>query len=118
MPNTSREPFVEGAIPLVSVIGKKKELLWNSGVRKHLEQHSKVAFVSVVGKARQGKSFLATRLLNLPKGHGGFKSTSTSEACTMGIWIYPRPLLINDTHVISWIARQPALAVDDDIQTS
>ena len=48
-----------------------------------------IIVVSVVGKARTGKSYLMNLLLDLVgKNEAGFKVASTLSSCTKGIWLW------------------------------
>ena len=48
-----------------------------------------IIVVSVVGKARTGKSYLMNLLLDLiGKGKSGFQVASTLQSCTKGIWLW------------------------------
>ena len=48
-----------------------------------------IIIVSVVGKARTGKSYLMNLLLDLiGKKNSGFKVASTLQSCTKGIWLW------------------------------
>jgi hypothetical protein len=48
-----------------------------------------IIVVSIVGKARTGKSFLMNTLLELNgKGNTGFEVSSTINSCTKGIWLW------------------------------
>ena len=50
-----------------------------------------VAFVSIVGKYRTGKSFLQNRIMGL-NGGKGFKVSSSTNACTKGLWVWTKPI--------------------------
>jgi hypothetical protein len=49
-----------------------------------------IALVCLAGKYRTGKSFLLNKLMGL-KGRG-FKVSSSTDACTEGIWMWSRPI--------------------------
>ena len=51
-------------------------------------KNSYIAPVCVGGKYRSGKSFLCNQILNRMDG---FKTGSTTNACTEGVWLYPQP---------------------------
>ena len=51
-----------------------------------------IIIVSVVGKARTGKSYLMNLLLDLiGKGTPGFQVASSLQSCTKGIWLWGTP---------------------------
>ena len=51
-----------------------------------------IIIVSVVGKARTGKSYLMNLLLdNIGKGTQGFQVASSLQSCTKGIWLWGTP---------------------------
>jgi len=57
------------------------------------EYEGNVAFVTVAGKYRTGKSFLLNRLLGI-KSQSGFRVDPTTDSCTQGIWIWSKPIYI------------------------
>ena len=50
-----------------------------------------IIIVSVVGKARTGKSYLMNLLLDLIGKGSGFQVASTLQSCTKGIWLWGTP---------------------------
>ena len=50
-----------------------------------------IIIVSVVGKARTGKSYLMNLLLDLIGKNNGFQVASTLQSCTKGIWLWGTP---------------------------
>ena len=50
-----------------------------------------IALCSIVGKYRTGKSFLLNRIMEL-NGLKGFRVSSSTNACTKGIWIWTKPI--------------------------
>lgn len=57
-----------------------------------------MATLSITGPYRSGKSFLANLLMNQMSG---FKTGSTVNACTRGLWVWGRPIPLNNgTHMI------------------
>lgn len=54
---------------------------------------NKVAVASLTGPYRSGKSFLANLIMNQMSG---FKTGSTTNACTKGIWAWGRPCVLKD----------------------
>lgn len=53
-----------------------------------------IIIVSIVGKARTGKSYLLNQLLSDTNGnyqYGGFEVASTINSCTKGIWLWGGP---------------------------
>jgi GTPase Era involved in 16S rRNA processing len=62
-----------------------------------LPRQKKISVVSIAGPYRTGKSFLANRLLNQSKG---FEIGSTTQACTKGIWIWNKPVLLSNDQLM------------------
>ena len=50
-----------------------------------------IIIVSVVGKARTGKSYLMNLLLDLIGKNNGFQVASSLQSCTKGIWLWSTP---------------------------
>ena len=48
-----------------------------------------VAFCSIVGSYRTGKSYLLNKIMEL-EGENAFKVSSSVNACTKGIWIWSK----------------------------
>lgn len=55
---------------------------------------TKIAVLVIAGPQRTGKSFLANRFLKRMKG---FEIGATTNPCTKGIWIWNKPIRLNDT---------------------
>lgn len=88
----SRESGPDEPIPFITWDGgqfhveeRAKELLRGLGGRP-------LAVVAVAGTYRTGKSFLLNALMQRP---GGFKVGGTVNACTKGIWVWGRPLVVD-----------------------
>ena len=56
-------------------------------------KNKKLAVICIAGPYRSGKSFLANRILNQ---NSGFSIGSTTMACTKGIWMWNKPISINN----------------------
>ena len=52
-------------------------------------KNQKIAVLSITGPYRSGKSFLANLIMNKM---AGFKVGSTINACTKGLWVWGRPI--------------------------
>ena len=50
-----------------------------------------IIIVSVIGKARTGKSYLMNLLLDLIGKGNGFQVASSLQSCTKGIWLWGTP---------------------------
>ena len=50
-----------------------------------------IIIVSIVGKARTGKSYLMNLLLDLIGKNNGFQVASSLQSCTKGIWLWGTP---------------------------
>ena len=84
-------------IQLINVAPDGK-LLWNKDAVKYLASYERIAIVSIVGRARAGKSLISCKLLDLPPHHG-FQVGSTNRPITIGIWVWSKPLSINGINV-------------------
>ena len=61
----------------------------------------KVSLISVIGPKSSGKSFLSNQLIGIFTN--GFEIGSIenrTECCTKGIWIWGKPIIINDTYIL------------------
>ena len=57
---------------------------------RSLPHSEPIGVITVVGRARTGKSFLMNRgILRLKKSDPGFQVSATVNSCTKGLWIYP-----------------------------
>lgn len=59
---------------------------------------NKIGIVSLVGKYRTGKSFLLNRVLLNEKRDSGFDVGPTIKPCTKGIWMWSKPVLVENNH--------------------
>ncbi|EGR28728.1 hypothetical protein IMG5_169250 [Ichthyophthirius multifiliis] len=80
------------SLQLINFNKNDNTLFLNQEALEILEQYDEnnIAFVSIVGLYRTGKSTLINKLLNIDKGIG-FKVESSTKACTQGIWMWPDP---------------------------
>ena len=80
-----------------------------------------IIVVSIVGKARTGKSYLMNLLLDNRKDNDkstGFKVASTINSCTKGIWIYNTPKQkLNSSAKILFIDSEGTNSVDLSTKT-
>ena len=86
--------YEEGPINLIEF--SKKNFILNEEALNILRNiKEELIVVSIVGKARTGKSFLMNLLLNsnnnINRNNYGFKIGSTINSCTRGIWIWNTP---------------------------
>lgn len=79
--------------------GSRNKLIVVKSSMQYLDdviQHRKVAFLSIVGKPREGKSTVLGLMKRLLEGRDGlplFKCSNSSEkACTAGLWVSTQPL--------------------------
>ena len=83
----------EGPINLIE-FSKKNFLLKEEALNILRNIKEELIVVSIVGKARTGKSFLMNLLLNSNNNqnvNNGFKIGSSINSCTRGIWIWNTP---------------------------
>ena len=83
----------EGAINLIEF--QKKNFILNEEALEILRNIKEdIVVVSIVGKARTGKSYLMNLLLNSNNNqlkNNGFKIGSSINSCTRGIWLWNTP---------------------------
>ena len=63
--------------------------------------NKKISLISVIGPKSSGKSFLSNQLIGIFTN--GFEIGSIenrTECCTKGIWIWGKPIIINDTYIL------------------
>lgn len=60
-------------------------------MQKLQQNNGNIAICSIVGKYRTGKSFLLNWILELKK-EKGFKVSSSTNACTKGLWIWSKQI--------------------------
>ncbi len=63
---------------------------------------TKIAIICVAGPYRTGKSFLLNRMLGKQGPDSiGFEIGSTVQSCTRGLWVWGRPIKVNeDLHAL------------------
>ena len=82
------------AIPFI-LFDKKKGFIITEESKKYLRtlENKKLGIISIVGKYRTGKSYLINKvLLNTNSEKKGFNVGPTINACTKGIWLWPKTL--------------------------
>jgi hypothetical protein len=86
------------AVPFV--IYSNKKFIVSDEAREILSdpQFNKLGIISLVGKYRTGKSFLLNRVLLNQKRETGFDVGPTIKPCTKGIWMWSKPVLIDNNH--------------------
>ena len=61
----------------------------------------KVSLISVIGPKSSGKSFLSNQLIGKFKDAFEIGSINTqNDCCTKGIWVWRKPIIINDTYIL------------------
>jgi hypothetical protein len=80
-------------IQLVQANHKTGQFILNEPeVAEHFDLKGNVAFVTIAGNYRTGKSFMLNKLLGL-QGRG-FEVDSSTSSCTQGIWMWSVPLYV------------------------
>lgn len=89
--NNNTESIKEGPINLIEF--HKKNFSLNEEALKILRNIKEdIIIVSIVGKARTGKSYLMNLLLNNNNSNSnGFEVASSINSCTRGIWLWNTP---------------------------
>ena len=93
------------AIPFITYNESTKKFIINKEARKIISnpENKKIGIISLVGKYRTGKSFLLNKVIinNSESITEGFEVGPTIKPCTKGIWLWSKPLLINNEANIS-----------------
>ena len=77
-----------------------------------------IIIVSVIGKARTGKSYLMNLLLDLIGKQEGFKVASTLQSCTKGIWLWGTPKnSLNGNAKIVFLDSEGTSSIDKSTKT-
>lgn len=71
----------------------------------------KLSVLSITGPYRSGKSFLANLIMNQMSG---FKTGSTTNACTKGIWAWGRPCELSDGTLLIVLDSEGLGSVEKD----
>ena len=80
-----------------NLLNKPHKFLTPLKIKKYLSKIIKIAVASVAGPQRTGKSFLSNRLL---KRMTGFAIGPTTMPCTKGLWIWGKPLDLDQDSVL------------------
>ena len=88
------------AIPFITYNETNKKYIINKEAKKIISkvENKKIGIISLVGKYRTGKSFLLNKVIinSNESNKEGFKVGPTIKPCTKGIWLWSKPLLINN----------------------
>ena len=77
-----------------------------------------IIIVSVVGKARTGKSYLMNLLLDLVGKGEGFQVASSLQSCTKGIWLWGTPKnSLNGNAKIVFLDSEGTSSIDKSTKT-
>ena len=77
-----------------------------------------IIIVSVIGKARTGKSYLMNLLLDLIGKEEGFQVASTLQSCTKGIWLWGTPKnSLNGNAKIVFLDSEGTSSIDKSTKT-
>lgn len=79
------------ALPLITLHDRVYELGAEAAAVLRSLKGQQIAVVSIAGDLRQGKSYILNRLA---QAVGGFKTAYTSDPCTHGIWMWPKPVML------------------------
>ena len=88
------------AIPFITYNESTKKFIINKEAKKIISnpENKKIGIISLVGKYRTGKSFLLNKVIinNNESITSGFAVGPTIKPCTKGIWLWSKPLIINN----------------------
>ena len=88
------------AIPFITYNESTKKFIISKEAKKIISNinNKKIGIISLVGKYRTGKSFLLNKVIinNNESNKEGFAVAPTIKPCTKGIWLWSKPLLINN----------------------
>ena len=88
------------AIPFITYSESTKKFIINKEAKKIISNidNKQIGIISLVGKYRTGKSFLLNKvIINDPLSiKEGFAVAPTIKPCTKGIWLWSKPLMINN----------------------
>ena len=77
-----------------------------------------IIIVSVIGKARTGKSYLMNLLLDLIGKGNGFQVASSLQSCTKGIWLWGTPKnSLNGKAKIVFLDSEGTSSIDKSTKT-
>ena len=80
--------------------------------------NEEIMIVSVIGKARTGKSYLMNLLLDLVGKGEGFQVASTLQSCTKGIWLWGTPKnSLNGKAKIIFLDSEGTSSIDKSTKT-
>ena len=80
--------------------------------------NEEIIIVSVIGKARTGKSYLMNLLLDLVGKGEGFQVASTLQSCTKGIWLWGTPKnSLNGKAKIIFLDSEGTSSIDKSTKT-
>ena len=118
--NNNNENIKEGPINLIEF--HKKNFTLNEEALKILRSIKEdIIIVSIVGKARTGKSYLMNLLLNNNNNNNnnGFEVASSINSCTRGIWLWntPRTKIDSPNTKIIFIDSEGTNSVDISTKT-
>ena len=119
--NNNNENIKEGPINLIEF--HKKNFTLNEDALKILRSIKEdIIIVSIVGKARTGKSYLMNLLLNSNNNNNnnnGFEVASSINSCTRGIWLWntPRTKINSPNTKIIFIDSEGTNSVDISTKT-
>lgn len=86
------------AVPLISIVNKRFHVHEESIEILSNPEYKTVGMISLVGKYRTGKSFLLNRVLLNQTSSEGFGVGATIRPCTKGIWMWSKPLVIENKY--------------------
>ena len=92
------------AIPFITYNETTKKYIINKEAKKIISkiENKMIGIISLVGKYRTGKSFLLNRVIinNNESNKEGFEVGPTIKPCTKGIWLWSKPLIINNDNKV------------------
>lgn len=98
MRNSQENIKDENNQPIKFIAFENNKLIINPEGKEIISKiESELGILSLVGKSRTGKSFLLNRVILNQSPNFGFQVGKTFKPCTKGIWLWPHPIMVQDS---------------------
>ena len=117
--NDLQSPYQKGRDTPIKLIDFSKGFQINEEALDFLRSiKEEIIIVSVIGKARTGKSYLMNLLLDLIGKGNGFQVASSLQSCTKGIWLWGTPKnSLNGKAKIVFLDSEGTSSIDKSTKT-